>query len=162
MILMNTEKNINKKVKLSRILSQSNIFLLQNINHKRQLFTEISKIIEASVNFSNKEILKFFLDKEKIENSSIGGGVALPNIQFTDINESIGLFLKLNKSINYNAIDNEPVDLIFTLISPKIDSPIYLNELAYISRLLTQKKTLQNIRGSLDIETIYAILTNEI
>jgi len=162
MILMNTEKNINKKVKLSRILSQSNIFLLQNINHKRQLFTEISKIIESSVNFSNKEILKNFLDKEELENSSIGGGVALPNIKFTDINESVGIFLKLNKSINYNAIDNEPVDLIFTLISPKIDSPIYLNELAYISRLLTQKKTLQNIRGSLDIETIYAILTNEI
>jgi len=162
MILMNTEKNINKKVKLSRIISQSNIFLLQNINHKRQLFTEISKIIESSVNFSNKEILKNFLDKEELENSSIGGGVALPNIKFTDINESVGLFLKLNKSINYNAIDNEPVDLIFTLISPKIDSPIYLNELAYISRLLTQKKTLQNIRGSLDIETIYAILTNEI
>ena len=159
---MNTEKNINKKVKLSRMLSQSNIFLLQNINHKRQLFTEISKIIESSVNFSNKEILKFFLEKEKIENSSIGAGVALPNIKFTDINESVGIFLKLNKSINYNAIDNEPVDLIFTLISPKIDSPIYLNELAYISRLLTQKKTLQNIRGSLDIETIYAILTNEI
>jgi len=162
MILMNTEKNINKKVKLSRIISQSNIFLLQNINHKRQLFTEISKIIESSVNFSNKEILKNFLDKEELENSSIGGGVALPNIKFTDINESVGIFLKLNKSINYNAIDNEPVDLIFTLISPKIDSPIYLNELAYISRLLTQKKTLQNIRGSLDIETIYAILTNEI
>jgi len=162
MILINTEKNINKKIKLSKIISQSNIFLIQNINHKRQLFTEISKIIEANVNFSNKEILKFFLDKEKIENSSIGGGVALPNIKFTDINESVGLFLKLNKSINYNAIDNEPVDLIFTLISPKIDSPIYLNELAYISRLLTQKKTLQNIRGSLDIETIYAILTNEI
>jgi len=162
MILMNTEKNVNKKVKLSKIISQSNIFLIQNINHKRQLFTEISKIIEASVNFSNKEILKFFLDKEKIENSSIGGGVALPNIKFTDINKSVGLFLKLNKSINYNAIDNEPVDLIFTLVSPKIDSPIHLNELAYISRLLTQKKTLQNIRGSLDIETIYAILTNEI
>ena len=159
---MNTEKNINKKVKLSRMLSQSNIFLLQNINHKRQLFTEISKIIESSVNFSNKEILKNFLDKEELENSSIGGGVALPNIKFTDIDESVGIFLKLNKSINYNAIDNEPVDLIFTLISPKIDSPIYLNELAYISRLLTQKKTLQNIRGSLDIETIYAILTNEI
>jgi len=162
MIPMNTKKNINKKVKLSKIISQSNIFLIQNINHKKQLFTEISKIIEAHVNFSNKEILKIFLDKEKIENSSIGGGVALPNIKFTHINESVGLFLKLNKSINYNSIDNEPVDLIFTLISPKIAYPIHLNELAYISRLLTQKKTLQNIRGSLDIETIYAILTNEI
>ena len=162
MILMNTKKNINKKVQLSKIISQTNIFLIQNINHKKQLFTEISRIIEINVNLSNKDILKKILDEEKIENSSIGGGVALPNIKFTNINESVGLFFKLNKSINYNSIDNEPVDLIFTLISPKIDSPIYLNELAYISRLLTQKKTLQNIRGSLDIETIYAILTNEI
>ena len=162
MILMNAKNHINKKVQLSKIISQSNIFLIQNINHKKQLFTEISRIIEINVNFSNKEILKFLLDKEKIENSSIGGGAALPNIKFTNINESIGLFFKLNKSINYNSIDNEPVDLIFTLISPKINSPVHLNELAYISRLLTQKKTLQNIRGSLDIETIYAILTNEI
>ena len=159
---MNTEKNVNKKVKLSKIISQSNIFLIQNINHKKQLFTEISRIIEINVNLSNKDILKKILDEEKIENSSIGGGVALPNIKFTNINESVGLFFKLNKSINYNSIDNEPVDLIFTLISPKKNSPVHLNELAYISRLLTQKKTLQNIRGSLDIETIYAILTNEI
>ena len=162
MIITNTKKNINKKVQLSKIISQSNIFLIQNINHKKQLFTEISRIIEINVNLSNKEILKFFLDKEKIENSSIGRGVALLNIKFTNINESVGLFFKLNKSINYNSIDNEPVDLIFTLISPKTNSPVHLNELAYISRLLTQKKTLQNIRGSLDIETIYAILTNEI
>ena len=159
---MNTKKNINKKVQLSKIISQTNIFLIQNINHKKQLFTEISRIIEINVNLSNKDILKKILDEEKIENSSIGGGVALPNIKFTNINESVGLFFKLNKSINYNSIDNEPVDLIFTLISPKTNSPVHLNELAYISRLLTQKKTLQNIRGSLDIETIYAILTNEI
>ena len=159
---INTEKNINRKVKLSKIISQSNTFLIQNINHKRQLFTKISKIIEADIKFSYKNVLDFFLDKEKVENSSIGSGVALPNIKLSNIDESIGIFIKLNKSINYNSIDNEPVDLIFTLISPKIDSSVHLNELAYISRLLTQKKTLQNIRGSLDIETIYAILTNEI
>ena len=159
---INTEKNINRKVKLSKIISQSNTFLIQDINHKRQLLTKISKIIERDVKFSYKKMLEFFLDKEKIENSSIGGGVALPNIKLSNINESLGIFLKLSKSINYNSIDNEPVDLIFTLISPRIDSPVHLNELAYLSRLLTQKKTLQNIRGSLDIETIYAILTNEI
>ena len=159
---INTEKNINRKVKLSKIISQSNTFLIQDINHKRQLFTKISKIIERDVKFSYKKMLEFFLDKEKIENSSIGGGVALPNIKLSNINESLGIFIKLSKSINYNSIDNEPVDLIFTLISPRIDSPVHLNELAYLSRLLTQKKTLQNIRGSLDIETIYAILTNEI
>lgn len=156
------ENNINHKVKISNILLQSNINLLQNINHKKQLLTEISSIIEESTNFSKKEILNLFLEKEKIENSGIGGGVALPNIKLPDITKSIGIFIKLNKSINYNASDNEPVDLIFILISPTNDLPIHLNELAYISRFLTKKKTLQNLRTSIDKETIYAIITNEI
>jgi PTS system nitrogen regulatory IIA component len=157
-----TEKIIDHKVKISNILRQSNIFLLHNINHKKQLLTEISIIVEKSSSFSKKEVLQLLLDKEKIENSGIGGGVALPNINLSNMRKSLGIFIKLNKSISYNASDNEPVDLIFLLISPTNDIPIHLNELAYISRFLTKKKTLQNIRSSIDKETIYAIITNEL
>jgi PTS system nitrogen regulatory IIA component len=157
-----TEKIIDHKVKISNILRQSNIFLLHNINHKKQLLTEISIIVEKSSSFSKKEVLQLLLDKEKIENSGIGGGVALPNINLSNMRKSLGIFIKLNKSISYNASDNEPVDLIFLLISPTNDIPIHLNELAYISRFLTKKKTLQNLRSSIDKETIYAIITNEL
>lgn len=159
---MQTKKIVNNKVKISNILRQSNIVLLHNINHKKQLLTEIAVIVEESTSFSKKEVLKLLLDKEKIENSGIGGGVALPNIKLSNMRKSLGIFLKLNNSISYNSSDNEPVDLIFVLISPTNDIPIHLNELAYISRFLTKKKTLQNIRTSIDKETIYAIITNEL
>ena len=106
--------------------------------------------------------MDLLLKKENNENTSLGSGVALPNIKLSNIEQSIGIFLKLNKPIHYNSIDNEPVDIILFLISPKSDFPVYLNELAYISRFLTKKKTLQNIRAALDKETIYAIITNEL
>ena len=160
MKIFNNSKN--KKIKLSNIISQSNIFLLHNINNKRQLLNKVSKILEDQTNFSKEAILDLLLKKENSENTSIGSGVALPNIKLSDIEQSIGIFLKLNKPIHYNSIDNEPVDIILFLISPKSDFPVYLNELAYISRFLTKKKTLQNIRAALDKETIYAIITNEL
>ena len=160
MKIFNNSKN--NKIKLSNIISQSNIFLLHNINNKRQLLNKVSKILEDQTNFSKEVILDLLLKKENNENTSIGSGVALPNIKLSDIEQSIGIFLKLNKPIHYNSIDNEPVDIILFLISPTSDFPVYLNELAYISRFLTKKKTLQNIRAALDKETIYAIITNEL
>ena len=160
MKIFNNSKN--KKIKLSNIISQSNIFLLHNINNKRQLLNKVSKILEDQTNFSKEATLNLLLKKENNENTSIGSGVALPNIKLSDIEQSIGIFLKLNKPIHYNSIDNEPVDIILFLISPTSDFPVYLNELAYISRFLTKKKTLQNIRAALDKETIYAIITNEL
>ena len=160
MKIFNNSKN--NKIKLSNIISQSNIFLLHNINNKRQLLNKVSKILEDQTNFSKEVILDLLLKKENNENTSIGSGVALPNIKLSDIEQSIGIFLKLNKPIHYNSIDNEPVDIILFLISPMSDLPVYLNELAYISRFLTKKKTLQNIRAALDKETIYAIITNEL
>ena len=160
MKIFNNSKN--NKIKLSNIISQSNIFLLHNINNKRQLLNKVSTILEDQTNFSKEVILDLLLKKENNENTSIGSGVALPNIKLSDIEQSIGIFLKLNKPIHYNSIDNEPVDIILFLISPTSDFPVYLNELAYISRFLTKKKTLQNIRAALDKETIYAIITNEL
>ena len=165
MNILNSKKNKisnNNKIKLSNIINQSDVFFLHNINNKKQLLTKISSIVEGHTNFSNKKILDLLLKKENNENTSIGSGVALPNIKLSDIEQSIGIFVKLNKPIHYNSVDNEPVDIILFLISPKSDFPVYLNELAYISRFLTKKKTLQNIRAALDKETIYAIITNEL
>ena len=158
-------KNITSftnKIILSNIVKQKNIYLLHNINNKKQLLNKISTIAEDYAHISKKEIFNLLSKIESIDSTSIGFGIALPNIKLSNIKKSLGIFIKLNKPIDYNAIDNEPVDIIFFLISPTNDLPVHLNELAYISRLLTKKKTLQNIRAALDKETIYAIITNEL
>ena len=155
-------KQDNSGINLTDFLSTTNILTMHNINNKKQLFTNISNICEKNINISNSKFLALLLDKEVNENSGIGEGVAIPNIQISEIKNIFGVFIKLNKSINFNSIDNEPVDLIFTLISPKNNQPNHLYILAFLSRLFKDKKKLKNLRASLDKETIYAILTTEL
>ena len=155
-------KQDNSGINLTDFLSTTNILTINNINNKKQLFTNISNICEKNINISNSKFLALLLDKEMNENSGIGEGVAIPNIQISEIKNIFGVFIKLNKSINFNSIDNEPVDLIFTLISPKNNQPNHLYILAFLSRLFKDKKKLKNLRASLDKETIYAILTNKL
>ena len=155
-------KKDNRSINIIDILPTSNILTLHNINNKKQLFTKISNICEKNTNFPKTGFLVDLLDKEVNENSGIGGGVAIPNIQINEIDNMFGVFIKLNKPINFDSIDNEPVDIVFTLISSKNYYPNHLNILAFFSRLLTNRKRLKNLRASLDKETIYAILTNKL
>jgi nitrogen PTS system EIIA component len=154
-------KQDNSGTNIIDILSTDNIFTLHNINHKKQLFTKISDVCEKNMNVSKSKFLSELLKKEINETSGIGNGVAIPNIQINEIKKMFGVFIKLNKPINFNSIDNEPVDIIFTLISPQNYHPIHLNILAFLSRLFTNKKNVKNLRASTDKETIYAILATK-
>jgi len=154
-------KQDNSGANIIDILSTDNIFTLHNINHKKQLFTKISDVCEKNMNVSKSKFLSELLKKEINETSGIGNGVAIPNIQINEIKKMFGVFIKLNKPINFNSIDNEPVDIIFTLISPQNYHPIHLNILAFLSRLFTNKKNVKNLRASTDKETIYAILATK-
>jgi len=155
-------KQDNSGANIIDILSTDNIFTLHNINHKKQLFTKISDVCEKNMNVSKSKFLSELLKKEINETSGIGNGVAIPNIQINEIKKMFGVFIKLNKPINFNSIDNEPVDIIFTLISPQNYHPIHLNILAFLSRLFTNKKNVKNLRASTDKETIYAILATKL
>ena len=159
-MIENKQDNVSSNI--IDILSTSNILTLHNINNKKQLFTKISDVCEKNINTSKSEFLSALLDKEVNENSGIGEGVAIPNIQTDTIKNMFGVFIKLNKPINFNSIDNQPVDIIFTLISPQDYHPANLNILAFLSRLFTNKKNVKNLRASTDKETIYAILATQL
>ena len=152
----------DRGVNIINILSTSNILTLHNINNKKQLFTKISDVCEKNINIPKSKFLSVLLGKEVNENSGIGEGVAIPNIQTDTIKNMFGVFIKLNKPINFNSIDNQPVDIIFTLISPQDYHPAHLNILAFLSRLFTNKKNVKNLRASTDKETIYAILATKL
>ena len=159
--MLNHQKD-NRGVNIIDILSTSNILTLHNINNKKQLFTKIAAVCEKNINTPKSTFLSELLDKETRENSGIGEGVAIPNIQTDKIQNMFGIFIKLNKPINFNSIDNQPVDIIFTLISPQNYHPIHLNILAFLSRLFTNRKNLKNLRASTDKETIHAILATKL
>ena len=150
--------NLNN-IELKDFLSKSNTLILQNINNKKQLFTNIANFCSSEIKLTQKEITNILTEKEKSENSGIGNGIAIPNIQDESIQSISSMFIKLLKPIKYESIDKEPVDLIFMLITPNCIKSSHLKILALISRKLSNTKIRRNIRGTLDTESIYSILT---
>ena len=149
----------SKNVEIKDFLLKSNTLILQNINHKRQLFTNLARLCKNDVKLTQKEITNHLMSNRINESSGIGNGIAIPNIQHDEISQINGLFLKLLKPIKYNSIDKEPVDLIFLLLSPSKIKSNHLKILALISRKLSNNKIRRNIRGTSNIESIYSILT---
>ena len=150
--------NLNN-LEIKDFLIKSNTIICQNINNKKQLFTNLANISKDTFNITNKDFIEFLYKKESSENSGIGNGVAIPNIQNTKIDYLSSIFIKLSKPINYEAVDKEPVDLIFLLLSPNNIKSHHLKLLALISRKLSKKEIRRNIRGTSNIESIYSILT---
>jgi len=158
--MLNNQINKNSiGLEIKDILKKSNTIISQNINHKKQLFTSLADISKKFIKMSEKEFIDFLHNNELNENSGIGNGVAIPNIQHLKIDYISGIFIKLSKPINYEAIDKEPVDLIFLLLSPNNIQSNHLKILALISRKLSSNSIRRNIRGTSNIESIYSILT---
>ena len=149
----------SQNLEIIDFLQKSNTILSQNINHKKQLFNNLVRLCKNEVKLSQKEIIDCLNNRELIENSGIGNGVAIPNIQNSYIKNIQGMFLKLLNPIDYQSIDKEPVDLVFFLLSPKNIGSNHLKILALISRKLSNKEIKRNIRGTSNIESIYSILT---
>ncbi|MBF87617.1 MAG: hypothetical protein CMJ14_06400 [Pelagibacterales bacterium] len=149
----------SQNVEIIDFLQKSNTILSQNINHKKQLFNNLASLCKNEIKLSQKEIIDCLNNRELIENSGIGNGVAIPNIQNSYIKNIQGMFLKLLNPIDYQSIDKEPVDLVFFLLSPKNIGSNHLKILALISRKLSNKEIKRNIRGTSNIESIYSILT---
>ena len=149
----------SQNLEIIDFLQKSNTILSQNINHKKQLFNNLARLCKNEIKLSQKEIIDCLNNRELIENSGIGNGVAIPNIQNSYIKNIQGMFLKLLNPIDYQSIDKEPVDLVFFLLSPKNIGSNHLKILALISRKLSNKEIKRNIRGTSNIESIYSILT---
>ena len=149
----------SQNVEIIDFLQKSNTILSQNINHKKQLFNNLASLCKNEIKLSQKEIIDCLNNRELIENSGIGNGVAIPNIQNSYIKNIQGMFLKLLNPIDYQSIDKEPVDLVFFLLTPKNIGSNHLKILALISRKLSNKEIKRNIRGTSNIESIYSILT---
>ena len=157
--MLNKITKESKNIEIIDFLKKSNTRIVQNINNKKQLFNNLASLCKDELKLNQKEISEFLHNKELIESSSIGNGVAIPNIQHSNINHIQGMFIKLLKPIEYKSIDKEPVDLVFLLLSPIQIGSNHLKILAMVSRKLSINEIKRNIRGTSNIESIYSILT---
>jgi len=100
-------------------------------------------------------------EREKLGTTGFGGGVAIPHAKIAELEYCVGVVIRLDKAIDYNAHDDRPVDLILALFSPETGGAIHLKALAEISRLLRDETMVAKLRGADSQDAVYALLTGQ-
>ncbi len=147
---------------LSNIIDQSHVLSCSNVTSKKRLFQEISFKLEEMYSLNKDYVLGALQEREKLGPTGMGQGVAIPHAKIEGINNIRGLFIKLDKPIDFESIDKQPVDLIFAIIAPKNDGVDHLKALAKVSRVLRDPEIRTKLRSTEDISALYSIITQDL
>jgi PTS system nitrogen regulatory IIA component len=144
---------------LSDLLAPNAIFPLLKVSNKKQMLQELSADAAKSTGSDERKIFEILLQRERLGSTGIGHGVAIPHGKLPKIERIYGLFARLEKPIDFEALDGEPVDLVFLLLAPETAGADHLKALALIARLLRDPNIAKKLRNSRDANSLYAVLT---
>ena len=148
-------------MKISDILSLSNIFSNIKCNSKKAAMELLAKNIANHDNgISQTDVIDCLIARERLGSTGIGNGIAIPHGRLKHCKKTIATFIQLHNSIEYESIDDIPVDLIFALIVPEESTDEHLEILAILARMLSEKKTVDSLRKATSSEEMFSILTN--
>ena len=126
---------------------------------KKQALQELSQQAATLTGLQERVIFDVLLQRERLGTTGIGRGIAIPHGKMQELKKLHGLFARLPKAIDFDAIDEQPVDLIFMLLAPVSAGADHLKALARVSRLLRDESVCAKLRGADDPEALFALLT---
>jgi len=127
-------------MKLSEILSPECIRLDSDATSKKRVLESVSQLLaDTDEELSPREVFDCLIAREKLGSTGLGQGVAIPHGRLDGLDKTIGVFLRLPKGVDFDAPDNEPVDLVFALLVPKESTEEHLQVLASIASYFNSK-----------------------
>ena len=148
-------------MEVSDILAPEAVKLVVQNTSKKRILQDLSDLVAASHGFSAAQAFDALQERESLGPTGVGHGVALPHARIEGLNRVIGAFLRLEKPIDFDSVDRQPVDLIFALFAPQSSGVEHLKALALVSRTLRDAAICTKLRANEDPATLYAILTEE-
>lgn len=130
------------------------------VTNKKQALQELAKRAAELSALEERAIYEVLFERERLGTTGVGNGIAIPHGKLAGLTRLYGLFARLVTPIDFEAIDEQPVDLIFLLLAPEQAGADHLKALARISRLLRDRSKCEKLRGSETAEALYALLTN--
>ncbi len=126
---------------------------------KKQALQDLAVIAARNIGGDEREIFEVLLQRERLGTTGLGHGVAIPHGRLPTLKKITGVFARLEKPIDFDALDDQPVDLVFVLLVPEKAGAEHLKALARVSRLLRNTEVCEKIRGSENADAIYALLS---
>jgi PTS system nitrogen regulatory IIA component len=146
-------------MQLSDILKADSVRLLGSSTSKKRLFHDLGDLAEHSCGLDSTEVVEALLEREGLGPTGVGHGIALPHARLTSVSKICGLFVRLEKPLDFDAVDRQPVDLVFALLAPASAGVDHLKALALVSRTMRDPGVCAKLRANSDSATLHTILT---
>lgn len=145
---------------LSDLLGTDAVFAALAAPNKKALFQTLAAIAAKSTGLDAKIIVERLAERERLGSTGFGGGVAIPHGKIDGLNHVVGVFARLASPIDFAAIDDMPVDLVFLLLSPPDAGVEHLKALARVSRRLRDRGFVAKLRGAGSEDALYALFAS--
>lgn len=145
-------------MQLNEILGPGAVRSLGQVTSKKRLFQELADLANAEYRLNASEVLDALQERESLGPTGVGQGVALPHARLHGLDKVVGLFLRLEKPLEFDAVDRQPVDLVFALLAPESGGVDHLKALALVSRTLRDSDLRGKLRANDNPTALHAVL----
>lgn len=144
---------------LAKLLTPGAVRVVGQITSKKRLFQELGDMVATSYGLTAGIAVDGLQERESLGPTGVGHGIALPHARLQDLDRIVGVFIRLEKPLDYDSVDRQPVDLIFGLFAPKDSGVDHLKALALVSRTMRDQSVVAKLRANSDPAKLHAILT---
>jgi PTS system nitrogen regulatory IIA component len=144
---------------LSDLVAPNAIIPALKANAKKHVLHELAARAAELTGQSERAIFDVLNQRERLGSTAIGDGIAIPHGKLPRLDRLFGLFARLDRPIDFEALDGQPVDLVFLLLAPEGAGADHLKALARVARVLRDPEVTRKLRASRDADALYAVLT---
>jgi nitrogen PTS system EIIA component len=144
---------------LADLIGPEGIVPALKVKTKKQLLQELSARAARLTGLAERDIFDMLLQRERLGSTGLGQGIAIPHGKLAGLKRIVGIFARLAEPVDFDAVDGDPVDIVFLLLAPEGAGADHLKALARISRLLREGHAVDKLRASKDAAALYAVLT---
>ena len=142
-------------------LSVKDVAIDVAVSDKQKLLVELASKAGARLRLAPEHLLAELSKREELGSTGVGDGVAIPHARFSEIEKTFGMFFRLRKPIDFDALDGKPIDLVFLLLLPEGSKGEQLSALACVARKLRSPAVTATLRKSANATEISRVLAFE-
>ena len=143
---------------ISALLSPDRIFIDTDISSKKRLLEFIANTVASKFDLPQPALYNNLLDRERLGSTGLGKGFAIPHARLVDLDKTIACFIRLDHPVNFGAPDDQPVDLVFTIIIPENATDEHLKILSSLAKIFSQSEICEAIRNADSGEEVARII----
>ncbi|MPY71713.1 MAG: PTS IIA-like nitrogen regulatory protein PtsN [Alphaproteobacteria bacterium] len=147
-------------MEISDLITPESVVTGLNATSKKQMLQELAHKAAKITRLHERNIFDVLLERERLGTTGVGKGIAIPHGKMAELDRLHGIFARLDTPVDFDSVDDQPVDLVFLLLAPETAGADHLKALARISRLLRDSKMCEKLRSLDKPQDIYRLLAD--